>query len=1035
MKRVSLYVTAGMLVILVSLLAWSAVYGDDGTDTLWAGESLLPGQSLVLPGGERTLAMQGDGNLVLYGREVERQLWQSGTGGNPGAYYTMQDDGNLVIYDAGHRGLWSSRTERNPGAKLVLEDDGNLVIYSPPRPGPLWQSGTGGHPGAYYRMQADGNLVVYSADHEALWASHTAGHPGAELYIVDGNLAIFSAPLTEPVWASNTGGNPGAKLVMQDDGNLVIYGVDGKALWSTHTGGLTGGRYRMKDGELQVYRPGYCTTGLFHHCYPELIFWRSGTAGVPDPELRMQADGNLVIYSTASTVLWETGTGGHPGSELVMEPDGNLVLYSGPEPQVLWQSGTGADDHAGAELVMQKDGNLVIKLPPVRKAIWATGTYHHPGARVHMQGDGNLVVRSQDGEALWAAGTGQQPFPNNPHLKLQSDGNLVIYFDRTPMWATNTFMPWMEKLGKSIAGFSIRELAMPGAHDSGTFGLDNRKYADDGNVEEKVFKTDGYLPWHVEIHVHWVEHHTSWWPHIPYWTADVSYTPHAKYMQAYATTQGSSIYGQLHSGIRYIDMRVLYDSHRLSLIHTLQGPDVFDMINEVNHYVRENPYEIVILDFNHFYTQNGSQSSIPDEWNQKLIDHINSTLGDLLIPPPASVNDLTIYDIWESGKQVIVLYEQDGPNKAKFWPAGKLRSKWLDMQSWYRSETKGGLQNAMESEAYCVVNRDVDCKNAGEQLWVMQGILTFNPGMLWEYFKDLEWDKLGAWLNGNKGAAQSVNGHVRDWALNGEYAGDINILLGDWTDTSDLVHTAIQLNLKKAGLDYVNPGIEGLPLNLTEPEPAPATPLEATLDTIPAVVPPADIRLEATGLWTTVDLGEGAAYDHIDGWLGATHDAGDASFPIGAHIITWSSADMAGVTGTATQTVRIVAHEPTANQTVLWPPDHTLSMVTIQANVVPSLQGLVTLSARVASNEPADGLWEGDEGPDWDEPQIDQEQGLIQIPLRVERSDLGYGRVYTVAIVAADDAGHESEALVHIDVPISIGPPRHYRYLPLVRKD
>lgn len=1019
MSRSSRLLLCSNIFVLLSAFIWNAAYARAGTDELRIEETLLAGQYLILPDGERKLVMEVGGNLVFYGREVERLLWQSGTAGNPGAYYQMQDDGNLVVYSADGDPLWDSGTWGNPGSELVMEDNGNLVIYSPPRPAPLWDSGTAGNSGAYYQMQDDGNLVVYSEDSStALWASDTSGHPGAELFIEDGNLAIFSEPFTEHVWSSQTEGNYGAELVMQGDGNLVIYSHGGVALWESGTQNRAlapSARYRMNNGELQVYIPAYCELKLpFSIVCDEWrldeVLWGSGTTDAPDPELHMQDDGNLVIHSTSSTILWETGTGGHPGSELVMEEDGNLVLYSGPEPQVLWESKTAGDDHAGAELFMKEDGNLVIKLPPLRKAIWSTNTDGNKGAYVKMQEDGNLVVYSKDDKALWSSQThNRDPFPPDPHLKLQSDGNLVVWWDTTPKWDTRTYMPWMEKLGDNIANFSIRKLAIPGTHDSGTYGLNDSKYADDGNLPEKYFKIDGYLPWHVEIKLHWVKHHTSWWPHFPYWTVHFSFIPHAKYLNEFAKMQGVSIYQQLHNGIRYIDLRVLYDRSNLYLIHALKGPNIFSEINQVNHYLRENPYEIVILDFNHFYTQNGSGSSIPAKWNAKLINHIQSTMGDLLIPPPDNVNDLTMNDIWASGKQVIVLYGQSGSNKENFWPGRKLRSEWFNEASW------GGLEDAMNSEANCVVNLKLGCTGTWNQLWVMQGILSLNIDQLGEYLNSGEFSKIWPWLDGIKGAANSANGYVPDWALNGEYTQDLNILLGDWAVDADLAATAIQVNLKKAELDHLNLNnpIAGLPLNLAEPEPRPSTPLEATRESTPAVVPPADIRLEATGTSTCVaELGESSAYDYVDGWLEATHDAGDACFPIGTHTVTWSSSDPADVTGTVTQTVRIVSHKPVADKAVLWPPNHKMSTITIQANVVPSLPGLVTLSASVASNEPV----EGDKGPDWGEPEIDHKKGIIEIPLRAERSALGGGRIYTVTVVATDSNGHQSEEFVHVDV-------------------
>ena len=55
--------------------------------------------------GSRRLVMQGDGNLVLYGKS-DRVLWSSSTAGKSGATLTVQNDGNAVIYQGG-RSHWA----------------------------------------------------------------------------------------------------------------------------------------------------------------------------------------------------------------------------------------------------------------------------------------------------------------------------------------------------------------------------------------------------------------------------------------------------------------------------------------------------------------------------------------------------------------------------------------------------------------------------------------------------------------------------------------------------------------------------------------------------------------------------------------------------------------------------------------------------------------------------------------------------------------------------------------------------------------
>jgi len=76
----------------------------------------------------------------------------------------------------------------------------------------------------------------------------------------------------------------------------------------------------------------------------------------------------------------------------------------------------------------------------------------------------------------------------------------------------------------------------------------------------------------------------------------------------------------------------------------------------------------------------------------------------------------------------------------------------------------------------------------------------------------------------------------------------------------------------------------------------------------------------------------------------------------------------------------------------------------------------VTLSATVASNEPEEGLGDGDMAPDWTIPVIDQEMRLIQLLLRAERSGSGNGRVYSVVITVTDDSNNSSSATVEIVV-------------------
>jgi hypothetical protein len=64
----------------------------------------------------------------------------------------------------------------------------------------------------------------------------------------------------------------------------------------------------------------------------------------------------------------------------------------------------------------------------------------------------------------------------------------------------------------------------------------------------------------------------------------------------------------------------------------------------------------------------------------------------------------------------------------------------------------------------------------------------------------------------------------------------------------------------------------------------------------------------------------------------------------------------------------------------------------------------------VSSNEPVNGLGDGDTAPDW------VITGALTLQLRAERSGTGTGRVYTVQVSCVDDAGNVATATVGVSV-------------------
>jgi hypothetical protein len=68
----------------------------------------------------------------------------------------------------------------------------------------------------------------------------------------------------------------------------------------------------------------------------------------------------------------------------------------------------------------------------------------------------------------------------------------------------------------------------------------------------------------------------------------------------------------------------------------------------------------------------------------------------------------------------------------------------------------------------------------------------------------------------------------------------------------------------------------------------------------------------------------------------------------------------------------------------------------------------------VTSNEPANGLNDGNTAPDY------QITGDLALNLRAERSDTGSGRTYTVGVACADPSGNSSTNTVAVKVPLDL---------------
>ncbi|MFD0262354.1 hypothetical protein ACFVH7_29305 [Kitasatospora indigofera] len=100
-------------------------------------------QAWYSPNGHVQLAVQGDGNVVLY--RDSTPLWVARGAMPNGDILAMQGDGNLVVYAADSTPLWWSGTGGHPGAELTVYNEGAIAVElngrilwtsAPPAPNP-----------------------------------------------------------------------------------------------------------------------------------------------------------------------------------------------------------------------------------------------------------------------------------------------------------------------------------------------------------------------------------------------------------------------------------------------------------------------------------------------------------------------------------------------------------------------------------------------------------------------------------------------------------------------------------------------------------------------------------------------------------------------------------------------------------------------------------------------------------------------------------------------------------------------------------
>ncbi|MEO5946403.1 MAG: SBBP repeat-containing protein [Chitinophagaceae bacterium] len=144
-------------------------------------------------------------------------------------------------------------------------------------------------------------------------------------------------------------------------------------------------------------------------------------------------------------------------------------------------------------------------------------------------------------------------------------------------------------------------------------------------------------------------------------------------------------------------------------------------------------------------------------------------------------------------------------------------------------------------------------------------------------------------------------------------------------------------------------------------------------------------------------------------------------YPVGVTTITWTAKDIGSNTATCLQTITIIDNIPptisgeAASTYVLSPSNHTMRDVSIDYTISDNCYADTTIT--ITSNEPINGVGDGDTDPDW----IIIDKKHFQ--LRAERAANGTGRTYTITITATDPSGNTAIKTIEVKVPHNIKNP------------
>ncbi|KAH9283365.1 PI-PLC X domain-containing protein 3 [Echinococcus granulosus] len=214
---------------------------------------------------------------------------------------------------------------------------------------------------------------------------------------------------------------------------------------------------------------------------------------------------------------------------------------------------------------------------------------------------------------------------------------------------------WMAHLPEKATHVPLSQIAIPGTHNSGSYGIqESSPLSLDMNYKSLIKVLGLFFK-------------------IPYFK--------------WSVTQKTNFTTQLQSGIRYFDMRVaikrqscvgLLSNSSIDiypcffLVHGQYANRVSEELETIKSFLKHHPKEVAIIDFQHFYGLDESLKSI-------FKDLIKKVLGEMVEPYGSQIPSLA--EMWSLKKQVIILgyaksFDELEDDISVQWPRSAIRQPW-----------------------------------------------------------------------------------------------------------------------------------------------------------------------------------------------------------------------------------------------------------------------------------------------------------------------------------------------------------------------